>query len=169
MLFISLSLREVELLLYVYWLIFFFFWAPSLFAHFYFWVMILFFFSKELVTIFKLTLPEMFWIFSQFIWNLILWCLSCMTLVFNIIYFIFIFPLGQRSANFFYKEPNDKLFCVLSPVVAVTPTLSCGCSMKAATQNAWMDCQGWVPIKLYLQKEGRAAFGSQAIFCQSLL
>lgn len=74
----------------------------------------------------------------------------------------------RGSANFFGEEPGSKYFGSCRLYGLVTTTQLCYYSMKPAADKTQMNEGGWVPNKLYLQKQKHAIFGLKAIIYQPM-
>ena len=61
--------------------------------------------------------------------------------------------MAWGSANFSCKGPNSKYIRLRGHGVSVTATQLCHCSMKAALDDVQTNKHGYVPVKLYFQKQ----------------
>lgn len=61
--------------------------------------------------------------------------------------------LDQWSANFSVKDQRVNILGFAGHMVSFATTQLCHYSAKAATDNAQMNAQGWVPRELYSQKQ----------------
>lgn len=62
-------------------------------------------------------------------------------------------PFRPGLVNFSVKSQGANLFHFAAQIISVAPTHLCHGSMKTTKDSAWTNGCGFIPIKLYLQKD----------------